>query len=171
VNAGDPGPRPAEGISHTGILVADMATEVDRFAALLGVEFQPPAVLTFAHVETAGGVERDVEVLITYSGGRPPFYELLEATGETVWRPEGIGLHHVGGYVADLAAEEARLEALGLTVEARISTAEGQHIITFFEPDSASGARVELLSEVLYPNWRAWVSGGLPPGHRHPPSA
>jgi catechol 2,3-dioxygenase-like lactoylglutathione lyase family enzyme len=160
------------GITHLGILVEDVAAESERFAALLGVTFRPPATLLFPRVETPSGVDEDVEVVVTYCGDGPPYFELLEATGDTVWSPaHGLGPHHVGGYVADIAAEDARLEGLGLRVEARIHSAAGDHIITFFEPSSAGGLRVELLNEALYPNWRDWVTGGPPPGHRRYPSS
>jgi hypothetical protein len=165
-----PPAQPPRGITHTGFLLPDVRAEADRFAQMLGVTFRPPAPLVFPIVETASGTERDVEVLITYCGDGPPFYELLEATGDTLWSARhGFGPHHVGGYFADIAAQERRLEALGLEVEGRIHLDSGEHVITFLDPASAGGTRVELLSDTLHPNWRAWMAGGPPPGHERYP--
>jgi catechol 2,3-dioxygenase-like lactoylglutathione lyase family enzyme len=157
---------PTMGVGHVGILVADVRAEVDRWSQRLGVAFRPPAPLVFDIVETAAGTEYAVPVPISYAPEGPPWFELLEATGDTVWRAgQGLGVHHVGGHVADLDAEERRLQALGMEVEARIRLGDGTHIITFLQATDGSGTRVELLGQLLYPAWRAWMTGGPPPGY------
>jgi catechol 2,3-dioxygenase-like lactoylglutathione lyase family enzyme len=165
-------PQPSTGIGHVGILVADLRGEVERYGELLGVRFRPPAPLVFDVVETDSGTEYDVAVGISYAPDGPPYFELLQATGDTVWTPaQGHGLHHIGGHVPDIAAEERRLEALGMRVEARIRTHDGLQIISFLQPTTGESVRVELLSEVLYPAWRNWMTGGPPPGHDQYPDA
>jgi hypothetical protein len=159
------------GVGHVGFLVADVRAEAERWSERLGVTFRPPAPLVFDIVETATGTEYDVAVPISYAPEGPPWFELLEATGETVWRADqGLGVHHVGGHVADIGAEERRLERLGLAVEARIRLADGTHIITFLQATDGSSTRVELLSELLYPAWRGWMTGGPPPGYETYPA-
>jgi hypothetical protein len=167
-----PPESPAPGIGHAGILVADVRAEVERYGELLGVTFRPPAPLVFDVVETGDVVEYDVPVLITYAPEGPPYFELLEATGDTIWSAsQGFGTHHIGGNIGDLDAEERRLEGLGMRVETRIRLHDGTHIITFMQATDGSRLRVELLSELLYPAWRGWMTGGPPPGYDVYPEA
>ena len=66
-------------------------------------------------------------MLATYSREGPPYFELIEAIGESVWAPAmaGRGLHHFGVLAADPLAEIARLEACGFEVEVQAVSPEG----------------------------------------------
>jgi hypothetical protein len=58
-----------------------------------------------------------------------------------------------------------------MRVETRIRMHDGTHIITFLQATDGSRTRVELLGEMLYPAWRAWMTGGPPPGYDVYPEA
>jgi catechol 2,3-dioxygenase-like lactoylglutathione lyase family enzyme len=152
-------------LNHVGMLVEDLDKGIAHYAKALGLRFRPANVASFAVVEE-DGVSAPADLIMTYSMEGPPYVELMQAMGSGVWSARhGIGLHHIGGFVADIEGEVRRLAREGLTPEASIYTPDRELLIVYFRPGGLMGTRCELLSEKLKPGWSAWVAGGPPPGH------
>ena len=87
----------ATNVFHLGILVEDMDVGVERFGALLGIRFRPPAI---AHVDdyVEGSRSSVLDLKVTYSMEGPPYVELLEEgrVGAEGARARG-GAVHAGG--------------------------------------------------------------------------
>jgi methylmalonyl-CoA epimerase len=92
--------------------------------------------------------------------------ELLEPRGPEssltrFFASRGPGLHHMAFRVTDIAAELARLEAVGVRLvdrEARIGAAG--HPIAFLHPSAAGGVLVELVEVPVEPIPHFGVSSG-----------
>ncbi|HEY4773184.1 MAG TPA: VOC family protein [Xanthobacteraceae bacterium] len=152
-------------LTHVGILVENLAADIERYSRILGLHFRPPNPASFAIVEE-GGASAPAELWMTYSMEGPPYVELMQATGSGVWSAaQGFGLHHIGGFASELAQWVRRFEQLNLEPEARIFTPGGELLIVYFRPSGLMGTRYELISDALRPQWASWVAGGPPPGH------
>jgi hypothetical protein len=72
-------------------------------------------------------------------------------------------LHHFGIWVDDVAAEGARLAALGMPRVSELVRDDGPPLIAFHaRPD---GERLELCDRSMRPGFDAWISGGAYPGN------
>ncbi|MGW7412718.1 VOC family protein [Streptomyces sp. NPDC054863] len=95
---------------HLGVVVEDL----DRaMTELIGMRWLP--VFRSGH-QVAGTHTPGSGPLMTYSRQGPPYLELLELLPGSVWSKPG--LHHVGFWTADVAAESARITAAGFPLEA-----------------------------------------------------
>ena len=105
-----------------------------------------------------GSELRSYDVLATYSREGPPYFELIEAIGETVWSPAMVGgLHHFGVMAADPLAEITRLEDAGFHIETQAVTPEG--VVT--GPTyllNRYGVRVEVNGEAARDMVAEWVA-------------
>ena len=103
---------PYENLYHMGIVVPELGPAMSEMSEQLGLTWAPPRAFPVnIHEE---GELRAYDVLATYSREGPPYFELIEAIGESVWSPAMAGgLHHIG-VAADPLAEIARLEEAGL---------------------------------------------------------
>jgi len=125
-------------IAHLGIAVRDLDAAVAFWRDVMR--------MPVGGREVVG--DQGVEVAMVHAGG--PALELLHPT-----RPDspvgrfldkrGEGLHHVCLEVEDLAAELARLEALGVPLVDRAPrVGAGGHLVAFLHPKAAHGVLVEL---------------------------
>jgi len=87
-------------LTHVGILVENLAADIERYSRILGLHFRPPNPASFAIVEE-GGASAPAELWMTYSMEGPPYVELMQATGSGVWLVNlGCAVAFVGGLFA-----------------------------------------------------------------------
>jgi hypothetical protein len=150
----------ATNVFHLGILVKDMDAGVERFGALLGIRFRPPAI---AHVDAyvEGSRSSVLDLKVTYSMEGPPYVELLEAQGDGLYGAHhGEGFHHIGVWEPDCEARKAEWERKGLESEGVQYTPEGRIIVAYFRPEGSHGARLELVDEARRRQMEQWIRGG-----------
>jgi hypothetical protein len=125
---------------HLAFIVGDLEAAMDAYEPLLGVRFREPEVMRLAHVEEPGFGRPEphpFEVRLTYSLEGPPYYELVEAGGDTLFAAaHGEGLHHVG--VWSEAAPDA-------PIDVRMLTDAGKTFAWFTAPAGPAGVRVEFV--------------------------
>jgi catechol 2,3-dioxygenase-like lactoylglutathione lyase family enzyme len=97
-----------ESIWHIGIAVPDLEKGKQELGEVFGLRWRPARVrkLTLAD---AAGQEYEVECHVAFSG-------------TPLDMPEAGGVHHIGYWVDDLAAEAKRLDALGYSAYATAGT-------------------------------------------------
>ena len=118
---------------HVGILVKDIEMAAADFGVLLGAEFEP------VHSQQVGTGET---VRLCYSLQGPPYLELMEMTGTSVWSPDqGEGLHHIG--VSDPSVP-GRCAAFG-EVDVITPGGGGSPLVVMTRPIALHGVRVEYL--------------------------
>jgi len=146
-------------IFHTGVRVPDL----DRAMAELG---EPAGLRWSAVQEREQGVWTPesgpvtIPLRFTYSTQGPQHVELLQGAPGTIWDGrEHPGVHHVGVWADDLAAESAELVAAGWTlVAAQLPPDEGYGGFTYLRPPS--GMIVELVTSAIVPMFERWWAGG-----------
>lgn len=100
-------------IWHIGIAVPDLEKGKKELGEVFGLRWRPARVrkLTLAD---AAGQSYEVECHVVFSLGGPFAVEVWQAIpGTPLDMPQAGGIHHIGYWVDDIAAEAKRLDALG----------------------------------------------------------
>ena len=120
---------------HVGLVVPRLEPAMDELGGALETEWTPIA-------------EREIgewALRVVFARSGPPFMELIEGPAGSPWEAhDGPRLHHLGWWVADRAAERARLSDQGLE-----PAVDGMAIGSVFDYYDAprSGLRIELVDE------------------------
>jgi catechol 2,3-dioxygenase-like lactoylglutathione lyase family enzyme len=102
-----------ESIWHIGIAVPDLEQGKQELGEVFGLRWRPDRVRKLTLADAAGR-PYEVECHVTFSLGGPFAVEAWQAIpGTPLDMPDGGGVHHIGYWVDDLAAEAKRLDALG----------------------------------------------------------
>ena len=100
-------------IWHIGIAVPDLEKGKKELGEVFGLRWRPARVRKLTLADAAGRPD-EVECHVVFSLGGPFAVEVWQAIpGTPLDVPEGGGVHHIGYWVDDLAAEAKRLGALG----------------------------------------------------------
>ena len=131
---------------HFGVLVEDLDAAVERFAELFGLTFIGPR--TFRINRLADPDEHPLEVRAAYSHQGPPHLELIEAAGDGLYSPSGLGFHHVGLWDPAIDTNrETYLREKALRSDARVISPTDGTLAWFSQPSSACGIRFEFVDE------------------------
>jgi catechol 2,3-dioxygenase-like lactoylglutathione lyase family enzyme len=109
-------------IWHIGIAVPDLEQGKKELTEIFGLRWRPTRVRNLTLTDAAGRPGA-VECHVTFSVGGPFAVEVWQAIpGTPLDMPEAGGVHHIGYWVDDLAAEAKRLDALGYPRYATVGT-------------------------------------------------
>jgi catechol 2,3-dioxygenase-like lactoylglutathione lyase family enzyme len=144
---------------HVGILVADLEAAIERFSRVLGVRFGPVSDTQTPVQGETNTVER---IRATYSVDGPPFFELIEGSGNGLFSLQnGEGLHHLGiWWPSDFEKYNERTVGKELSSQQRICTVSAAPSIWLTAPERLHGVRLEFLD----PSMRDQISQLLSPG-------
>jgi hypothetical protein len=143
---------------HVGIVVDDFDAALDDLSHLFGHEWCPALSISTPVVLPEG--ETTLDLVFTYSTTTPRV-EVIQSIPGSLWTPApGSGIHHLGYWSDDVAADAARLTARGYGVEATGVRPDGTAVWAYHR--KASGPRIELVSRDLLPGLEQyWASGQL----------
>jgi len=142
---------------HAGVVVADLDAAREQLTAAGGYAWTAP-VESDVLVQFPDG-ERLVTLRVCFST-TSPHIELIQAVPGTVWEPPSSGVHHLGYWSDDVAADCVDLAVKGYTVEAW-SDIGGLRMFAYCH--APLGPRIELVHRSFAPvllGWIADVSGG-----------
>jgi catechol 2,3-dioxygenase-like lactoylglutathione lyase family enzyme len=109
-------------IWHIGIAVPDLDKGKKELGEVFRLRWRPARVRKLALADAAGRAY-EVECHVVFSRGGPFAVEVWQAIpGTPLDIPESGGVHHIGYWVDDLAAEAKRLDALGYPSYATAAT-------------------------------------------------
>ena len=147
-------------IYHTGIRVPDLPTAMAEMGESLGVTWAAPVDNPGQSIWTPEDGQQSLPLKFVYSCEGPQHIELLEGPAGSIWDGrEAPGVHHVGVWVDDVAAETERVLANGWRLAAAgLSPDEGYGGYTYVVPPS--GTIVELVNGALLPRFETWWAGG-----------
>ena len=144
---------------HQGVRVPDLDTAMDELGSALGLQWSQPQQREQAVWFPESG-STAIALRFTYSREGPQRIELLEGAPGSVW--DGVanpGLHHVGVWTDDLAADTAAFVAAGWTLRmAQRPPDEGYGVFTYVQPPT--GFLVELVSTTVAERFERWFAGG-----------
>ena len=102
-----------ESIWHIGIAVPDLDQGKKELGEVFGLRWRPARVRRLTLTDAAGQTY-EVECHVVFSLGGPFAVEVWQAIpGTPLDVPEGGGVHHIGYWVDDLAAEAKQLDTPG----------------------------------------------------------
>lgn len=134
---------------HIGIVAGDPDDVVATLTDVLGYEWGPEVGGPVA-VGLPDGSTVELELRCAYSV-TVPRVEVVRSVAGTLWEPAGEGgIHHVGYWSDDVAADTAALVRHGYVVEATRSAATGGLFFSFLRSDK--GFRVELVDRAAQPS-------------------
>ncbi len=144
---------------HQGVRVPDLEVAMAELSAALSLHWCEPQVRDQAVWLPDSGATT-IKLRFTYSSDGPQHVELLEGEPGSVWDgTEQRGLHHVGLWSDDVAAETAALIDAGWILRlAQRDPADGYGVFTYVQPPS--GLLVELVSTAVRPMFERWFAGG-----------
>ena len=143
---------------HVGIVVDDFDAALDDLSHLFGHDWCPVLSVTTPVVLPEG--ETTLDLVFTYSMTTPRV-EVIQSIPGSLWTPApGSGIHHLGYWSDDVAADAASLSARGYAAEATGVRPDGTAVWAYHR--SASGPRIELVSRGLVAGLEQyWASGQL----------
>ena len=98
---------------HLGIAVPDLEEGKEELGEVFGLRWRPARVRKLTLTDAAGR-SYEVECHVVFSLGGPFAVEVWQAIpGTPLDMPQTGGVHHIGYWVDDLAAEAKRLDTLG----------------------------------------------------------
>ncbi len=150
---------PLDGFYHYGIVVTDFERALDELGGRLGLAWASVQRRQFDAAQPNGIVAADFRV--TYSVTGPPHYEIIEANPGTIWADGGGGVHHLGFWSDDLAADSGRLTEAGSPWEATYHHPDVDGPFGFtYHTLPATKLRIELVDVARRPAFEAWLAGG-----------
>jgi catechol 2,3-dioxygenase-like lactoylglutathione lyase family enzyme len=131
--------RPSD-LFHVGIVVDDAPATRAWLTETAGFQWGDEVDVTLP-VRLAGG-EQDVRFRFAYSKDEPHL-EVIQAVPGTPWEPvSGSGIHHLGHWSEDVAADVAAMVAAGCELEA-IAGPEDAPAFAYLR--TPAGPRIELV--------------------------
>jgi hypothetical protein len=149
----------AEDQFHVGIVVDDLQPAVAELSGVFGYEWcdeiDVPTLVTLSTVEQV------VDMRFTYSKTSPRL-EVIQSAPGTLWEPAtGSGIHHLGYWSDNVAADSEMLMQRGFAIEAVGRRPDGSTNFAFHR--SVGGARIELVSRAVLPAFEHyWATGRMP---------
>jgi len=147
-------------VYHYGVRVPDLYQAMSELGQALDVSWCEPQDIDQRFWLPASGMT-NIRLRFTYSRQGPQRVELLEgAPGSILDGREHPGLHHVGIWCDDIAAETERVVAQGWCVElGQRGPDRGYGSLVYVRPPTG-GLLVELVSSALRPMFERWFAGG-----------
>lgn len=145
---------------HTGIRVADIDAAMDEMGDTLGVTWASVQHNPAQQVWTPDAGLQLVELTFVYSNEGPQHIELLMSPAGSIWHSgDAPGVHHLGVWVDDVAAETQKCLDAGWSVAAAgAAPADNWGAFTYVVPPS--GPIVELVWSAIKPAFDQWWAGG-----------
>jgi catechol 2,3-dioxygenase-like lactoylglutathione lyase family enzyme len=145
---------------HTGVRVEDIDAAMAEMHDTLGVRWASVQHSSSRSLWMPDHGLEQVELTFVYSCDGPHRIELLQGAPGTVWDAgDHPGVHHMGVWSDDVAADTDAVVAAGWSVAAAAAPPEdGYGTFAYVQPPS--GMIVELVSAAARPRFEAWWAGG-----------
>ena len=143
---------------HIGIVVKDLAAAIERYSQVLGVTFVEPA--TFHVPEFADPDPHPCDVVATYTSEGPPYYELIEASGDGLFSERNADqILYAGVWEPDVPARIESLKANGVGIDAVLKDSDGQPFVVISSAEGL-GIRIEWVGTTARPLIERWEQTG-----------
>jgi hypothetical protein len=141
---------------HVGIVVDELDAALDELSDLFGYEWCSPISLETPVVLPEG--ETSVHLTFVYSQSMPRV-EVIQSIPGTVWIPApGSGLHHLGYWSDDVAADADLLTSRGYAREAAGVRPDGEPVWAYHRRPGRP--RIELVSRQIQPGLEQYWGAG-----------
>lgn len=129
---------------HIGIVAADFDATVATLTSVFGYEWGAETGGPVSVTLPSGDAVLDMRCVFSTT---VPRLEIVRSIPDTLWEPAaGVGVHHLGFWSDDVAADTAELQRHGYTIEAT-RTVSGAPFFAFLT--GATGFRIELVTRAV----------------------
>lgn len=144
----------AEDQFHVGVVVDDFEAALADLSSVFGYEWSDELGGPIQVRLPTGAAMLNLRCAYSRSS---PRLEIVGRIPGTLWEPAaGSGIHHIGYWSDDVAADAAELERCGYVAEATSDGPDGAPFFAFYR--RATGFRVELVSRIAQPGLeRHWA--------------
>jgi len=147
-------------IFHTGIRVPDLDAAMAELGENLSVTWAESREVEAMPVWTPADGLTSVPLRYVYSCEGPQHIELLESAPGSPWHcGDNPGVHHIGVWVSDVAAEVQTVLSKGWTVAlAGAAPDDGFGSFAYVQPPN--GMLVEVVNDAILPMFEEWWAAG-----------
>lgn len=145
---------------HIGIIVPDLKKAIEDFSRILGITFTNPEYFHINRLEDPEPHSHDPYVAFSREG--PPYYELIEASGDGIFSAKHQGtLLYLGFWEKDMKARVKTLEEEGIEIDAWFRNEEDSvPFCVITSPQKPLGIRLEYVDQSVQPTIEHWVKTG-----------
>lgn len=137
---------------HIGFVVEDFEATLEEFSSLFGYEWGPEIGGECQVALPTGDAVLDLRCAYSLTS---PRVEIVRPVPGTLWEPAAGGIHHVGFWSDDVAADSAELTRSGFVTEATREGPDGTPFFAFLR--ATTGFRIELVTRLAQPSLeRVW---------------
>ncbi|WP_210588545.1 VOC family protein [Streptomyces sp. GESEQ-35] len=141
---------------HVGLVVDDLSAAAAELSASFGYEWSAEMGAAVRVTLPAGDAVLDLRSVYSTTS---PRLELVRSVPGSLWQPADSGVHHLGYWSDDVAADSAELARRGSALEALGKRPDSTPYWAFHR--SGTGPRIELVSRELHPVLEQfWTTGG-----------
>jgi catechol 2,3-dioxygenase-like lactoylglutathione lyase family enzyme len=152
----------ADTFFHIGVVVDDLPKAIAKYSRVLGLTFTEPAHVHVPCLEDPNPHEHVVYVAFSKDG--PPYYELIEASGDGIFSQRFVDqILYLGMWETDMAARIEALKAEGIGLEARFKTAEDAVPFCVITEPGSLGIRLEYVDYATHDGIEGWIRTGKAP--------
>ncbi|WP_013334261.1 VOC family protein [Gloeothece verrucosa] len=142
---------------HIGVIVPDLKEAIKNFSEVLGITFTDPQYFHIPRLEDPEPHRHDPYVAFSRQG--PPYYELIEASGDGIFSAKHEGkILYLGVWEKDMKARIEALEKEGIAIDAWFRNQEGSIPFTVItSPQGPLGIRIEYVDQSVRNTIEHWV--------------
>jgi hypothetical protein len=145
---------------HIGVIVPDLGRAIDDFSRILGLTFTEPALVKVPEFVDPDPHEHLVHVAFSEDG--PPYYELIEASGDGIFSAREQGkILYLGMWETDMETRIKTLEANGIGLAAQLKTGPDDTPFCIITEPDVLGIRLEYVDVNEQQSIETWVSTGV----------
>ncbi|WP_107654720.1 VOC family protein [Nocardia suismassiliense] len=149
---------------RVGIVVPDLDAAIARFADGLGIRFTDPVTQRIPLMEVGDRATRSFELTTAMSRTEPPYYELIQATGDGIFaEPATKRVLYYGCWEQDTERRLAGLASRGAPPDVVWRPAPDTAPTAIFTRPDRTGGRIGYLSAQTRPAIEEWVRTGKSP--------
>ncbi|MER6492899.1 VOC family protein [Streptomyces griseorubiginosus] len=135
---------------HVGIVAEDFEATKDQLSKLFGFDWHEDMGGPTEVSLPTGDTVIDFQCAYARSSGAAPRLEIVRRVPGTLWEPtSGSGIHHLGYWSDDVAADVAELERHGYVTEATRRGPDGGLLFAFLRSEGQTAFRIELVSRAV----------------------
>lgn len=151
---------------HIGIVVRNYEEAVEHYSNLLDIKFTEPAEAVVCFEDPQTQQTETTKLIAVYSRTRPPYVELLQATGTGVFSEKNAGqILYFGIWEPDIEGRIEKLKEQGIGIDALLRSECDKPAYAIITAPDKMGVRIEYVKELLRPVTEAWVLTGKYPLH------
>lgn len=148
---------------HVGIIVPDLESAIARYSDVFDIQFTDPATFQIPYLEDPE--PHDGQLVAAFSRTQPPYYELIQASGNGITSEALAGnILYFGVWETDMAGRLRKLQSQGIGMDALFKMDAHSAPFAMITKPYLMGARIEYVDVSDKEAIEEWVRTGKFPG-------